>query len=241
MSHLPGKFVWFEHNSPDPVKARAFYEALLGWKIQSMPMGDQAYDMIMNGSDTIGGMLAAQPGAPSHWACYLSVTDVDVSFKAAIANGATSCLAPTNFGEIGRAAIVTDPTGANVCLWKGAQGDRPDVEKTAVGDWFWNELWTPDAAKALAFSTWHLALSGNTKSLVVSFRRATTSAVVRICWLSLEVLPRVIGLVIALPLLTVIADAIGLVGGGLLCHILLGMPLAQFLNRANEAIAATTF
>lgn len=55
------------------------------------------------------------------------------------------------------------------------------------------------------------------------------------------VLPRVIGLVIALPLLTVIADAIGLVGGGLLCHILLGMPLAQFLNRANEAIAATTF
>ena len=55
------------------------------------------------------------------------------------------------------------------------------------------------------------------------------------------VMPRVIGLVIALPLLTVIADAIGLVGGGLLCHALLGMPLAQFLNRANEAIASTTF
>jgi phospholipid/cholesterol/gamma-HCH transport system permease protein len=55
------------------------------------------------------------------------------------------------------------------------------------------------------------------------------------------VLPRVIGLVIALPLLTVIADGVGLVGGGLLCHTLLGMPLAQFLNRADEAIASTTF
>jgi phospholipid/cholesterol/gamma-HCH transport system permease protein len=55
------------------------------------------------------------------------------------------------------------------------------------------------------------------------------------------VLPRVIGLVIALPLLTVIADGIGLVGGGLLCHALLGMPLVQFLNRANESIASTTF
>lgn len=55
------------------------------------------------------------------------------------------------------------------------------------------------------------------------------------------VLPRVIGLVIAMPLLTVIADGIGLVGGGLLCHTLLGMPLAQYLNRANEAIASTTF
>jgi phospholipid/cholesterol/gamma-HCH transport system permease protein len=55
------------------------------------------------------------------------------------------------------------------------------------------------------------------------------------------VLPRLLGLVIALPLLTVIADGIGLAGGGLLCHVLLGMPLAQFLNRADEAIASTTF
>jgi phospholipid/cholesterol/gamma-HCH transport system permease protein len=55
------------------------------------------------------------------------------------------------------------------------------------------------------------------------------------------VLPRVLGLVIALPLLTVIADGIGLVGGGLLCRALLGMPLTQFINRADEAIANTTF
>ncbi len=55
------------------------------------------------------------------------------------------------------------------------------------------------------------------------------------------VLPRVLGLIIALPLLTVIADAIGLVGGGLLCRALLGMPLVQYINRANEAIASSTF
>ena len=55
------------------------------------------------------------------------------------------------------------------------------------------------------------------------------------------VLPRVLGLMIALPLLTVIADAIGLVGGGLLCKTLLGMPLVQYINRANDAIAPTTF
>ncbi len=55
------------------------------------------------------------------------------------------------------------------------------------------------------------------------------------------VLPRVLGLVIALPLLTIIADGIGLAGGGLLCRALLGMPLAQYMNRANEAIASTTF
>jgi phospholipid/cholesterol/gamma-HCH transport system permease protein len=55
------------------------------------------------------------------------------------------------------------------------------------------------------------------------------------------VVPRMLGLLIALPLLTVIADIIGLVGGGLLCRVLLDMPLTQFLNRANDAIASTTF
>ena len=55
------------------------------------------------------------------------------------------------------------------------------------------------------------------------------------------VLPRVLGLMIALPLLTFIADLIGLAGGALLCMNLLDMPLQQFLARANEAIAPTTF
>jgi len=55
------------------------------------------------------------------------------------------------------------------------------------------------------------------------------------------VIPRIIGLVIALPLLTFVADIVGLTGGALLCYSLLDMPLQQFINRANEAIAPTTF
>ena len=55
------------------------------------------------------------------------------------------------------------------------------------------------------------------------------------------VLPRVIGLVIAMPLLTFVADMIGLAGGALLCHSLLDMPIQQYITRANGAIAPTTF
>jgi phospholipid/cholesterol/gamma-HCH transport system permease protein len=55
------------------------------------------------------------------------------------------------------------------------------------------------------------------------------------------VLPRILGLVIAMPALTFIADVIGLAGGALLCHGLLDMPLQQYINRANEAISPTTF
>ena len=55
------------------------------------------------------------------------------------------------------------------------------------------------------------------------------------------VLPRLVGLAIALPLLTVIADLIGLAGGALLCKFLLGIPLPQYMIRVNESIASTTF
>jgi phospholipid/cholesterol/gamma-HCH transport system permease protein len=55
------------------------------------------------------------------------------------------------------------------------------------------------------------------------------------------VLPRVLGLVVSLPFLTVIADLVGLVGGAVLCASLLHMPLDQYVNRVSQAISATTF
>jgi phospholipid/cholesterol/gamma-HCH transport system permease protein len=55
------------------------------------------------------------------------------------------------------------------------------------------------------------------------------------------VVPRMLGLTIALPLLTIIADLIGLTGGALLCRFLLDMPLSQYVNRVNYAISPSTF
>jgi phospholipid/cholesterol/gamma-HCH transport system permease protein len=55
------------------------------------------------------------------------------------------------------------------------------------------------------------------------------------------VVPRVLGLVIALPLLTVIADLVGLAGGAILCRFLLDMPLNQYFGRVIDAISDTTF
>jgi len=59
--------------------------------------------------------------------------------------------------------------------------------------------------------------------------------------IELLVVPRVVALVIALPLLTVIADAMGLAGGGLLSLLNLHIPLSQFTYRLREALAPTTF
>jgi phospholipid/cholesterol/gamma-HCH transport system permease protein len=55
------------------------------------------------------------------------------------------------------------------------------------------------------------------------------------------VVPRLLGLAIALPLLTIVADLVGLAGGALLCRYLLDMPLTQFVGRVNYAISPSTF
>jgi len=59
--------------------------------------------------------------------------------------------------------------------------------------------------------------------------------------IELLVVPRVLALIIALPLLTIIADAMGLAGGGLLSLINLHIPLPQFTARLRESLSPTTF
>lgn len=151
MSYLPGKFIWFEHVSNDLAKARSFYEPLFGWHVESIAMGDQRYDMIHNGADGIGGLSQAQPGEPAAWRSYVSVEDIDKSYKAALAAGAKGVLPPTPFGPVGIGAGFVDPTGAPISLWHSNDADRPDPAQLPYGDWYWNELWTPDAKKAVAF------------------------------------------------------------------------------------------
>jgi len=152
MNYLPGKFVWFEHVSNDIAKARAFYEPLFNWHVERMPMGDQTYNMIMAGNGGTGGLRQAEtPATKTHWASYVSVVDVDRSYAEALAAGAKRVMQPIDYGPVGRGATILDPTGAEVCLWTGAEGDTPDPDDIPIGQWGWNELWTNDVNKAVAF------------------------------------------------------------------------------------------
>jgi len=50
------------------------------------------------------------------------------------------------------------------------------------------------------------------------------------------VLPRILGLMITLPLLTFVADIMGLLGGGLVSYFLLNIPAEQYLDRFRDAV-----
>jgi len=148
MSYLPGKFVWFEHLSTDPARARNFYQQLFNWHVETMRIGDAHYPMIVNGNDGIGGFISGESGP--RWVSYVSVPDVDRTYAAALAAGAKSESAPIDYGTIGRGAAIVDPTGARVSLWKSAEEDQADAD-VPVSGFVWNELWTSDVAMALAF------------------------------------------------------------------------------------------
>jgi len=54
------------------------------------------------------------------------------------------------------------------------------------------------------------------------------------------VLPRIIGLVIALPVLTFFSDIVGLIGGAAMCYFKLGITIPAFLRQLNEAVTINT-
>lgn len=164
MAKIPGKFTWFEHASPDPLKVRAFYEGLFNWKIETSHASGQPYDHILCNGDAIGG-LRKDDRMPACWTSYASVANVDQSHAVAVKAGATSCMPPTDFGGVGRGSVIQDPQGAMLYLWDSPHGDRPDRETTPFGDWFWNELWTPDPAAALRFYKTVLGYSHDTMDM----------------------------------------------------------------------------
>jgi phospholipid/cholesterol/gamma-HCH transport system permease protein len=57
--------------------------------------------------------------------------------------------------------------------------------------------------------------------------------------MTLLVVPRLIGLVITLPLLTVYSDVVGLLGGAIIAQVQLDVSFAQYLERVRQAVDAS--
>ena len=146
-----GKFVWFEHLSRDAKQAQAFYGEVFGWRVQDVPMGPEPYQMIAVGDRTVGGYSTPPDKAPSHWIAHLRVANTADTVAKVKQAGGTVELPPTKVGEFGTMARVTDPLGGAVCLWQPAKAEEDGDAAPVAGHFVWNELWTKDVAKSLAF------------------------------------------------------------------------------------------
>ncbi len=121
-------FCWHELMTSDVPAAKAFYSSLFGWGHADMPMGDSNYTLWKAGGQDIGGLMG-MPGAecggqsiPPHWMIYVAVPDVDASASRAVELGGKVCHGPMDIPGIGRFAVLMDPKGAAISVFKGLSG-----------------------------------------------------------------------------------------------------------------------
>ena len=112
-------FVHVELNTSDVAKAKSFYGNLFDWKMEDMAMDGGTYTLIRVGEGTGGGLMQhPMPGAPSMWLSYVLVQDIDAATKKVKALGGTVMKDKTEVPDMGWFAIIVDPTGAMLGLWK---------------------------------------------------------------------------------------------------------------------------
>ena len=150
-----GRFVWFEYISKDAPKAQGFYGELFGWRTQAMPVpGGGSYTMITNGSEMIGGYPPAEALAKAppqaHWISHLQVADTNAAIAKVKANGGR-VLVDSNKMDMGTYTLVADPLGGALALWQPAKAEGTGDWSGKTGSFCWNELFTEDPAKSVAF------------------------------------------------------------------------------------------
>jgi hypothetical protein len=108
----------------DTKTAIRFYTQLFGWKTREVDMGPGGpYTMIANGDRDIGGVVAAKAsdGHPSRWLGYVATDEVDATTKKVESLGGKVAVPPTDIPGVGRFAVLQDPVGAVIALFRSAQ------------------------------------------------------------------------------------------------------------------------
>jgi uncharacterized protein len=150
----PGMFVWRELMTDDVEGARRFYGELFAWSWKGMEAGpDGTYWLASRDAKQVGGLMRKPAGVPmpSSWSSYLLVDDVDAASARCTAAGGRVLRAPDDIPNVGRFAVIADPAGAVVQLFRGSGDGEPPPGRPVAGTFCWETLVTPDLAGAIAF------------------------------------------------------------------------------------------
>ena len=155
-TYAPGTFCWADLGSPDAAAAKRFYTALFGLTAEDRPMGPDAfYTMLTVDGRSVAALYQQEPapaGTPPQWLSYISVGSVNESAQRAKELGGAVLMDAFDVLDVGRMAMVQDPTGAVVALWEPRRHAGAGLmgEPNAI---CWNELATTDTRRAGAFYT----------------------------------------------------------------------------------------
>jgi uncharacterized protein len=149
----PGNFCWFELTTTDGEAAKQFYTSLFGWTGVDMPGGpDMVYTMLKLGDKDAAALYQMSKeqqgqGIPPNWLTYVSVASADDSAKKAEQLGGKIFMAPFDVMDVGRMALIQDPTGAMIATWEGRRHKGAGVTGEP-NSFCWGELVTTDIQTA---------------------------------------------------------------------------------------------
>jgi uncharacterized protein len=143
---------WVDLMTSDVDRARDFYGQLLGWTSNEPSEEFGGYFMFMKDGVPIAGGMPAMPdaGPPNIWSIYLSTDDAEKAVEVATANGARVIAPPMDVADLGKMAVLIDPTGAAIGMWQPYTFHGLGVlAEPGTPGWF--ELLTRDHAGAVDF------------------------------------------------------------------------------------------
>ncbi|MEV8536268.1 VOC family protein [Streptomyces sp. NPDC051211] len=142
---------------PDQQAAIDFYCDLFGWQGEVGPPETGGYAVCELKGKPVAGIMAAMnpdgstpdPMPPAVWTTYLATDSVDSAVEASTAAGGKTVMGPVDVMDLGRMAVLSDPTGAVFGLWEAREFFGAGIVNEH-GALIWNELSTgdPDAAAA---------------------------------------------------------------------------------------------
>jgi predicted enzyme related to lactoylglutathione lyase len=117
--HAPGTFSWADLATNDSDGAKAFYTGLFGWDVEDNPMPEGGvYTMLRKGGKAAAALFDAGQGQPVAWTSYVTVEQADAAAAAAREHGGTVAMDAFDVMDVGRMAVIQDPTGAFLAVWE---------------------------------------------------------------------------------------------------------------------------
>jgi uncharacterized protein len=114
-----GTFSWADLATTDIDGAKSFYPGLFGWETEDSPLPDGGvYTTARLQGRAVAGISTGQEGQPPAWNSYVTVEDADEAASRASELGAAVIAEPFDVMELGRMAVIQDPTGAFFSVWQ---------------------------------------------------------------------------------------------------------------------------
>lgn len=157
-AHAPGTFCWVDLAAHDVKVAEQFYTALFGWTAEHTRFGPDegdVYVMLRRDGQDAAALYPMDPtqrsqGVPSSWLNYVAVESAAQAASRTRELGGTVLADAFEVMDLGRMALLSDPTGAVFAAWEAGNHIGAGV-RDETGAMCWNELGTRDTDRAGEF------------------------------------------------------------------------------------------